>query len=47
MLPWPGVLATFISPPIRSVSILLMVNQLPLTNDIRIKYPTMVYQALE
>jgi hypothetical protein len=24
-----------------------MVNQLPLSNDIRIKYPTMVYQALE
>jgi CubicO group peptidase (beta-lactamase class C family) len=33
--------------PIANISILLMVNQLPLTNDIRIKYPTMVYQALE
>jgi CubicO group peptidase (beta-lactamase class C family) len=33
--------------PVANISILLMVNQLPLTNDIRIKYPTMVYQALE
>ncbi|MDO8907522.1 MAG: serine hydrolase domain-containing protein [Pseudohongiella sp.] len=29
------------------LSILLMINQLPNTNDIRVKYPTMVYQALE
>lgn len=33
--------------PSANISILLMVNQLPLSNDIRIKYPTMVYQALE
>tara|TARA_R110002072_G_scaffold4663_8_gene32690 strand:+ start:75339 stop:76604 length:1266 start_codon:yes stop_codon:yes gene_type:complete len=33
--------------PVAGISILLMINQLPNTNDIRIKYPTMVYQALE
>ena len=33
--------------PTANISILLMVNQLPLSNDIRIKYPTRVYQALE
>ena len=33
--------------PTAGVSILLMINQLPNTNDIRVKYPTMVYQALE
>ncbi|MDO9521171.1 MAG: serine hydrolase domain-containing protein [Pseudohongiella sp.] len=33
--------------PEAGLSILLMINQLPNTNDIRVKYPTMVYQALE
>lgn len=33
--------------PVAGISILLMINQLPNTNDIRLKYPTMVYQALE
>ncbi|MSR12101.1 MAG: class A beta-lactamase-related serine hydrolase [Gammaproteobacteria bacterium] len=33
--------------PTSGLSILLMINQLPNTNDIRLKYPTMVYQALE
>jgi CubicO group peptidase (beta-lactamase class C family) len=33
--------------PEAGISILLMINQLPNTNDIRMKYPTMVYQALE
>lgn len=33
--------------PTAGVSILLMINQLPLSSDIRTKYPTMVYQALE
>jgi len=33
--------------PASGVTILLMINQLPNTNDIRTKYPTMVYQALE
>lgn len=33
--------------PATGITILLMINQLPNTNDIRMKYPTMVYQALE
>lgn len=33
--------------PDTGLSILLMINQLPNTNDIRTVYPTMVYQALE
>lgn len=33
--------------PVAGLSILLMINQLPNTNDIRVKYPNMVYQALE
>ncbi|ALO47389.1 serine hydrolase domain-containing protein [Pseudohongiella spirulinae] len=33
--------------PTSGISILLMINQLPLASDIRTKYPTMVYQALE
>lgn len=33
--------------PNAGLSIMLMINQLPNTNDIRVKYPTMVYQALE
>lgn len=33
--------------PTSGLSILLMINQLPNTNDIRLKYPTMVYQALQ
>lgn len=33
--------------PAAGLSILLMINQLPNTNDIRVKYPNMVYQALE
>lgn len=33
--------------PGSGLSILLMINQLPNTNDIRTVYPTMVYQALE
>lgn len=33
--------------PESGLSILLMINQLPNTNDIRLKYPTMVYQALQ
>ncbi|MDP2284079.1 MAG: serine hydrolase domain-containing protein [Pseudohongiella sp.] len=33
--------------PVAEISILLMINQLPLSSDIRTKYPTMVYQALE
>lgn len=33
--------------PASGVSILLMINQLPNTNDIRLTYPTSVYQALQ
>ncbi len=33
--------------PEAGLSILLMINQLPNTNDIRFKFPAMVYQALE
>jgi len=33
--------------PVAGVSILLMINQLPLASDIRTKYPALVYQALE
>jgi len=33
--------------PSSGLSILLMVNQLPNSSDIRTKYPTMVYQALQ
>jgi CubicO group peptidase (beta-lactamase class C family) len=33
--------------PSSGLGILLMINQLPNSNDIRTKYPTMVYQALQ
>jgi CubicO group peptidase (beta-lactamase class C family) len=33
--------------PSSGLSILLMINQLPNSNDIRTRYPTMVYQALQ
>jgi len=33
--------------PSSGLSILLMINQLPNSNDIRTKYPSMVYQALQ
>ena len=33
--------------PQAGLTLLLMINQLPNTNDIRFKFPTMVYQALE
>ena len=33
--------------PEAGLSILLMINQLPNSADIRVKFPTMVYQALE
>jgi CubicO group peptidase (beta-lactamase class C family) len=33
--------------PVAGISILLMINQLPLASDIRTKLPTLVYQALE
>ncbi|MEX2131952.1 MAG: serine hydrolase domain-containing protein [Pseudohongiellaceae bacterium] len=33
--------------PQAGIAIMLMVNQLPLTSDIRTKFPTMVFQALE
>ena len=33
--------------PEAGLSILLMINQLPNSTDIRVKFPTLVYQALE
>lgn len=45
---WAGAYGTIYRiDPASGLSILLMINQLPNTNDIRLKYPTMVYQALQ